>query len=41
MAKVGVPIEGVSPLLTVIHDNLDSLNDIRAELFARGLPPPR
>jgi len=41
MAKVGVPIEGVSPLLTVVRDNLGCLNDIRAELFARGHPPPR
>ncbi len=41
MAKVGVPTEGVSPLLTVVRDNLDCLNAIRAELFARGLPSPR
>ncbi len=41
MAKVGVPIEGVSPLLTVVPDNLDCLNTIRAEPFARERPPYR
>ncbi len=41
MAKVGVPLENISPLLTVIRDNLDALNAIRAEMFARGPKPPR
>jgi hypothetical protein len=40
MAKVGVPLEGISPLLTAVRDNLDALNAIRAEMFARG-PKPR
>ena len=40
MAKVGVPVEGISPLLAVVRDNLDALNAIRAKLFARG-PTPR
>jgi len=41
MAKVVVPREGVTPLLSVVRDNLDALNAIRAELFARGPKPPR
>ena len=39
MAKVGVPSEGVSPLLAVVRGNLDCLNAIRAELFGRGGRP--
>jgi len=31
MMKVGVPREGVAPLLTVVRDNLDHLNAIRAK----------
>ena len=41
MPKVGVPLEGIAPLLTVIRDNLDALNAIRAEMFARGHKPRR
>ena len=41
MAKVGVPFEAISPLLTVVRDNLDALNAIRAEMFARGHKPHR
>jgi hypothetical protein len=32
MMKVGVPREGVAPLLNVVRDNLDHLNAIRAKL---------
>ena len=39
MTKVGVPVEGIARLLTVVRDNLDCLNTIRADLFARGGPP--
>jgi hypothetical protein len=39
MAKVGVPSDGVAPLLAVVRDNLDCLNAIRAELFGRGGKP--
>jgi hypothetical protein len=31
MMKVGVPQEGVAPLLNVVRDNLDHLNAIRAK----------
>ena len=41
MTKVGVPVEGIAPLLTVVRDNLDCLNTIRADLFARGGSPRR
>jgi hypothetical protein len=34
MMKVGVPREGVAPLLNVVRDNLDHLNTIRARLFS-------
>ena len=34
MMKVGVPREGVAPLLNVVRDNLDHLNAIRAKLFS-------
>ncbi len=35
MTNVGVPVEGIAPLLTVVRDNLDCLNTIRADLLAR------
>jgi hypothetical protein len=31
MTKVGVPGDGIAPLLTVVRDNLDHLNAIRAK----------
>jgi hypothetical protein len=34
MLKVGVPREGIAPLLTVVRENLDHLNAIRARLFS-------
>jgi hypothetical protein len=34
MMKAGVPREGIVPLLTVIRENLDDLNAIRAKLFS-------
>jgi len=36
MMKVGVPREGIAPLLTAVLDNLDHLDAIRAELFGGG-----
>jgi hypothetical protein len=33
MLKVGVPLEGVLPLLEVVRDNLEHLNSIRAEVI--------
>jgi hypothetical protein len=33
MLRAGVPIEGIEPLLTVVRDNLDHLNAIRAKRF--------
>jgi hypothetical protein len=34
MMTVGVPHEGVAPLLNIVRDNLDHLNAIRAKLFS-------
>jgi hypothetical protein len=34
MMKVGVPREGIAPLLTAVRANLDHLNAIRAKLFS-------
>jgi hypothetical protein len=34
MLKVGVPHEGIAPLLNVVRENLDHLNAIRARLFS-------
>jgi hypothetical protein len=34
MLRAGVPREGIEPILTVVRDNLDHLNAIRAKLFS-------
>ena len=34
MLKVGVPREGIAPLLEVVRENLDHLDAIRAKLFS-------
>ena len=34
--KVGVPMEGIQPLLEVFQSNLDRLDELRAEVFVRS-----
>jgi hypothetical protein len=34
MLRAGVPLEGIEPILTVVRDNLDHLNAIRAKRFS-------
>jgi hypothetical protein len=36
MLRAGVHWEGIRPILTVVRDNLDHLNAIRAKLFSAG-----
>jgi hypothetical protein len=36
MHKAGVPLEAIAPVLQAFRDNLPHLNDVRAEIFARG-----
>lgn len=35
MLNAGVPLSGIEPVLKVVRENLDHLNTIRAEMFAR------
>jgi hypothetical protein len=41
MLRAGVPREGVEPILTVVRDNLDHLNVIRAKLFSAAQRPAK
>ena len=36
MLKVGIPLEGIAPLLEVFRANLDRLDEVRAEVFIRS-----
>jgi hypothetical protein len=36
MVKAGIPLEAIAPILQVFQDNLQHLNEVRAELFNRA-----